>query len=185
MDEQEALLEFLRRYRETPHSTKGVSPNHLLLGFSRSSGIPSMVPETPEQREVWRKNALANDARAKKRMEADYNMRIRVREPVITVGSKVLVKLSKHRKNTSAWDVVNPYTATEISGSIVTAQRDDGRKLTRNSSTFKLYRSMSPSRKQAIRRSHRTRRGGKRLRQRVTSRPQTLTHSKPKTSNQE
>ena len=56
MDEQEALLEFLRRYRETPHSTTGVSPNHLLLGFSRSSGIPSMVPETPEQ---------VNDARAK------------------------------------------------------------------------------------------------------------------------
>jgi hypothetical protein len=140
MDEQEALLEFLRRYRETPHSTTGVSPNHLLLGFSRSSGIPSMLPETPEQREVWRKTALANDARAKKRMEADYNVRMRVREPVITVGSRVLVKLSKHRKNTSAWDVVNPYTVTEVSGSMVTARRDDGRTLTRNSSTFKLYR---------------------------------------------
>jgi hypothetical protein len=66
MDEQEALLKFLRRYRETPHSTTGVAPNHLLLGFSRSSGIPSMVPETSEQREVLRKTALANDARAKK-----------------------------------------------------------------------------------------------------------------------
>jgi hypothetical protein len=65
MDEQEALLEFLRRYRETPHSTTGASPNHLLLGFSRSSGIPSIVPETPEQREVWRKTALANDAAPK------------------------------------------------------------------------------------------------------------------------
>jgi len=40
MDEQEALLEFLRRYRETPHSTTGV------LGFSNSSGIPSIrVPD--------------------------------------------------------------------------------------------------------------------------------------------
>ena len=96
--------------------------------------------DDPEQREVWRKTALANDARAKKRMEADYNVRMRVREPVITVGSKVLVKLSRHRKNTSAWDVFNPYTVTEVSGSMVTAQRDDGRTLTRNSSTFKLYR---------------------------------------------
>ncbi len=71
MDEQEALLEFLRRYRETPHSTTGVSPKHLLLGFSRSSGNPSMVPETPEQREVWHKTALENDACDKKRIEAD------------------------------------------------------------------------------------------------------------------
>ena len=106
MDEQVALLEFLRRYRETPHSTTGVAPNHLLLGFSRSSGIPSMMPETPEQREVWRKTALANDARAKKRMEEEYNVRMRVREPMITLGSKVLIKLKNHRKNTSAWDVV-------------------------------------------------------------------------------
>ncbi len=50
------------------------------------------------------------------------------------------MKLSKYRKNTSAWDVVNPYTVTKISGSMVTAQKDDGRTLTRNSSTFKLYR---------------------------------------------
>jgi hypothetical protein len=127
MDEQEALLEFLRRYRETTHSTTRVNSNHLLLGFSRSSGIPSMVLETPEQRKAWRKTALANDARANKRM-----VRIRVREPVITLGSEDLVKLSKHRKNTSTWDVVNPYTVTEVRRSMVT--------LTRNSSTFKLYR---------------------------------------------
>ncbi len=64
-----------------------------------------------EQREVERKTArLANDVRAKKRMEAYYNVRMRVREPVITVGSKVLVKLDKQRKNTSAWDVVISYT---------------------------------------------------------------------------
>jgi hypothetical protein len=57
---------------------------------------------------------------------------MRVREPVIIVGSKDLVKLSKYPKNTLAWDVVNPYTVTEVSSSMIT--------LTRNSSTFKLYR---------------------------------------------
>ncbi len=81
MGEQEALLEFLRRDRETPHSTTGVR------GFSQGSGIRS---------------------------------------------SESTVKLSKHRKNTSTWDVVNPYTVTEVRSSMVT--------LTRNSSTFKLYR---------------------------------------------
>ncbi len=64
-------------------------------------------PKPPERREVERKT---NDVRAKKRMEADYNVRMRVREPAITVGSKALVKLNKQRKNTSAWDVVISYT---------------------------------------------------------------------------
>ena len=68
-------------------------------------------PKLPEQREVERKTSrLANDVRAKKRMDADYNVRMRVSEPVITVGSKVLVKLNKQRKNTSTWDVVISYT---------------------------------------------------------------------------
>ena len=101
-NEQEALMEFLRRYNETPHSTTGVAPNHLFLGFSRSSGIPSMLPETSEQREKWRKIALENDARAKKRMEIEYNRRMRAKEPTISVGSQVLVKLKKQRKDTSA-----------------------------------------------------------------------------------
>jgi len=39
----EALLKFLKRYRETPDSTPGVT------------GIPSMDPrETFKQREVWK-----------------------------------------------------------------------------------------------------------------------------------
>jgi transposase InsO family protein len=137
-NEQEALMEFLRRYNETPHSTTGVAPNHLFLGFSRSSGIPSMLPETPEQREKWRKLALENDARAKKRMETEYNRRMRAKEPTISVGSQVLVKLKKQRKDTSAWDR-EPYTVTAVNGSMVTASRRD-HTVTRNSSCFKLYR---------------------------------------------
>ena len=135
MDEQEALREFLRRYNETPHSTTGVAPNHLFQSFSRSSGIPSILPETPEQREKWRKMAMENDARAKKRMEL---RRTRTKEPTISVGDQVLIKLKRHRKDTSAWDS-EPYTVTEVNGSMVTASRHD-RTTTRNSSCFKLYR---------------------------------------------
>ncbi len=57
-----------------------MAPYQFLFGFSRSSGIPSVVPETPEQREKFGQEALANDPRAKKR-------RMRVRE--------------KHRKRTN------------------------------------------------------------------------------------
>ena len=138
-NEQVALQEFLRRYNETPHSTTGISPNHLMLGFSRSSGIPSKLPETPAQREMWRQTALANDARAKQRMEEEYNVRMKVREPLITVGSEVLIKLKRHRKSTPAWDVDRPLTVTDVKGSMVTATRHD-LTTTRNSSTFKLFR---------------------------------------------
>ena len=38
------LRSFLRAYRDTPHSTIGVAPALLLLGYSRTSGLPSSVP---------------------------------------------------------------------------------------------------------------------------------------------
>ena len=88
LDKQTALLEYLRRYRETPHSTTGVSPNHLMFGFSRSPGITSAIPETAEQCEEWLETALKKDDQAKKKMEAEYNQRKKARE--IRVGSKVL-----------------------------------------------------------------------------------------------
>ena len=137
-DEQEALQEFLRRYRETPHSSTGVAPNHLLLGFSRCSGIPSMLPETPEQREKWRKQAISNDARAKAKAQEEYNRRMNAKVPSVYVGSQVLFKLKKHKKDTSAWDS-EPYTVTAVKGSMITATRHD-KTVTRNSSSFKLFR---------------------------------------------
>ena len=71
-------------------------------------------------------------------MEIEYNRRMRAKEPAISVGSQVLVKLKKLRKDTSAWDR-EPYTVTAVNGSMVTASRRD-HTITRNSSCFKLYR---------------------------------------------
>ena len=98
-----------------------------------------MVPETPEQREKFRQEALANDARAKKSMEQEYNRRMRVKEPTIAAGDNVLIKLKKHRKATASWDISEPFTVTAVRGSMITATRGD-REVTRNSSAFKLFR---------------------------------------------
>ena len=54
------------------------------------------------------------------------------------MGSKVLLKLKRHNKNTSAWDV-DPYTVVAVSGTMITAKRHD-RTATRNSSQFKFQR---------------------------------------------
>ena len=86
---------------------------------------------------IWCETALENDAKEKSCMEAEYNQRIRARETNVRVGSKVLIKLKRRRKDTPAWDI-DPYTVTEINGSMITASRH-GHVTTRNSSFFKLY----------------------------------------------
>jgi hypothetical protein len=97
-----------------------------------------MLPETAEQREKWRKQALENDARAKARAQEDYDRRMHAKEPILYVGSQVLFKLKRQNKSSSAWDS-EPYTVTSVNGSMITATRRD-KTVTRNSSSFKLYR---------------------------------------------
>ena len=134
-----ALQEFLRAYNETPHTTTGVAPNMLLMGFSRTSGIPSIEDNSPEHRSELHNMAVKNDGKAKARMKQEYDARMKTRESSIRIGSRVLIKMKKQRKSTSAWDVKNPYIVTDIKGSMVTAKRE-GHTTTRNSSCFKLLR---------------------------------------------
>ncbi len=136
-DKSQALLSFLKVYRETPHSTTKVAPAMLLFGYSKSSGSPQSRPSPDELVEIHA-FAKANDAESKKRMKAEYDQRMRAREPTIFVGSRVLIKQDKKNKMTSKWDP-NPYEVTAIEGTRVTAERD-GRSITRNVSFFKLFR---------------------------------------------
>jgi transposase InsO family protein len=134
-----AVQQFLRVYNETPHSTTQIAPNMLLLGFSRSSGIPSMENDSFEHKAKLHETARRNDEIAKAKMEKEYNCRMRTRESQLKVGSRVLIKLKKNRKAVSAWNVDEPYVVTGIKGSMITASRQ-GHTTTRNSSFFKLFR---------------------------------------------
>jgi hypothetical protein len=133
-----ALVEFLRVYRETPHTTTKVAPAVLLLGYSRTSGIPQIELSNKDVADLH-SFAKANDTEAKQRMKEDYDRRMRAIEPTIFIGSKVLIKLEKVNKLTPAWDP-NPFTVVAIKGSMVTAERSGSNPVTRNSSFFKLYR---------------------------------------------
>jgi hypothetical protein len=82
--------------------------------------------------------AISNDARAKAKAQEEYNRRMNAKDPIVYVGSQVLFKLKKHKKDTSAWDS-EPYTVTAVKGSMITATRHD-KTVTRNSSSFKLFR---------------------------------------------
>ena len=137
-DKQTAVQKFLRVYRETPHSTTKVSPNLLLLGFSRSSGIPCLESTTVGE---WHDLARKNDRIAKERMTIEYNERMKTKLCRFVVGDRVLLKQDRLNKSMSAWDP-DPYTVTYTNGSMITASRTYPypQVRTRNSSFFKLFR---------------------------------------------
>ena len=139
IDKNKHLQEFLRRYRETPHSTTKVPPALLLMGFSRHSGLPQIeTPWSSRALDKWHKLAQENDRILKDRMKQEYDHRMRVKECGLEVGCKVLLKLKPHRKSTSKWDRI-PYEVKEVKGRMVTAARHD-HTITRNSSFFKRFR---------------------------------------------
>ena len=138
-DKNKLLIDFLRRYRETPHPSTKVAPAILLLGSSRSSGIPQLVQHHNQARldlvhAYARRNHRINSAR----MKAEYDRRMRATEPALSVGDLVLLKLKKQRKSTPIWDP-DPYRVAHINGTLITAARDD-QTTTRNSSCFKLFK---------------------------------------------
>ena len=112
------LRSFLRAYRDTPHSTIGVAPALLLLGYSRTSGLPSSGPSR-EQLDQLHQHA-----------------RMHTKSHGFSVGDMVLHKLKQVNKLTSSWDPA-PYVVMQVKGGMITASRQ-GHQLTRNSSQFKL-----------------------------------------------
>jgi hypothetical protein len=120
-----ALGQFLRAYRETPHSTTGVPPEILMLGSSRTTGIPQFLPTGDEMREAQASahhKASTNDERQKKTMRAEYDLNMHTRNSRLQVGSLVVVQRPITNKSVTTWDP-NPYRGVSIKGSMVTAQR--------------------------------------------------------------
>jgi hypothetical protein len=131
---EDALRDFLRVYRATPHSTTKIAPAILMMGHSHTAGIPSNP--RPDLTELHRQVVL-NDGKAKERMRKEYNRRMKAQEPCFKVGDSVLAKLAKINKTTPRWDNI-PYSITSINGSMITVSRPD-HQMTRNSSCFKEY----------------------------------------------
>ena len=65
--------------------------------------------------------ARANDEKAKAKMKAEFDARMKAREPQIKVGGRVLVKLEQKSKPDPFWDP-DSYVVVNIKGSLVTAK---------------------------------------------------------------
>lgn len=61
---RQAMNEFLRNYRSTPHSSTGVAPATLLFGENRTNRLPTISEQSKEMKD-YHSLAKANDSRAK------------------------------------------------------------------------------------------------------------------------
>ena len=84
-----------------------------------------------------------HDNLQKQRMKQYADTKRHAKPKVIKIGDTVLLKREGHLSNeTSPYDP-EPYKVTAINGSMVTAERN-GRKVTRNSTFFKVLKNFTP-----------------------------------------
>lgn len=130
---KQALYQFLRNYRATPHSTIGVSPAEALFNRKMKIKLPE-IPKKPPHTKLDKKIRL-QDQINKKKMKDYADQKRRASDPNIQVGDTVLVRQRHENKLSPHYSPV-PMQVTSRKGSMVTADRG-GRKVTRNSSFFK------------------------------------------------
>jgi len=77
-----------------------------------------------------------SDTAAKQRMKQHADSHNHARQRELAVGDTLLVRQQARNKFSSYYEP-NPFVITDIRGTMITAQRDDGRSTTRNISHFK------------------------------------------------
>ena len=129
---KQALHEFLRQYRATPHSTTGLSPCELLNGRKLRTRL-STIDETA--REQCPKTIKERDTEQKVKMKAHADKVLHTKPSDIAVGDCVLVKQKKKNAFSTPFNP-KPYTVTWRNGNSVVAERGE-RTIRRNVSFFK------------------------------------------------
>ena len=133
---KQEIFTFLRHYRATPHSTTGLSPCEMLNGRKLRTEMP-MKPQKKKVRfEDQIKMSQKRDERLKAYMKELADSRNRAQENTFNVGDPVLVKQEKANKLSTMYDHT-PYRIKQKKESMITAENEEGKCITRNSSHFK------------------------------------------------
>ncbi|KAL5019704.1 hypothetical protein ScPMuIL_002596 [Solemya velum] len=119
-------------YRTTPHSTTQFTPYFLLFSHEPRTKLPGATSATHQADPELR----ARDSLAKLKMKQYADHRNRAKHREMFPGDYVLVKQPKQNKLSTNYNP-NPLRVTDVNQSMVTAQRPDGSKMTRNSSLFR------------------------------------------------
>lgn len=134
---EKELIEFLRNYRDTPHSSTGVAPNRLLFqSLSKTSKLPNFS-DIALRKDHLHQEARVNDSKAKTKMKTYNDNKLKAKESSFKVGDVVLLKWKRSRKSDSLFDP-HPFRITKLNGSMVALKRN-GSILIRNSSFIKHY----------------------------------------------
>jgi hypothetical protein len=129
---KQALYEFLRQYRATPHSTTGLSPNELLNGRKLRTRLSTFSETIDNNKQMTVKE---RDTKQKTKMKTHADKVLHAKASDVTVGDKVLVKQKKRNAFSTPFDP-NPYTVTWRRGNSVVAKRGETT-IRRNISFFK------------------------------------------------
>ena len=130
---KQELNRFLLQYRTTPHCTTGVPPSELLFNRTVKGKIPVITRKIVINRHKdARKNELIRKERNKE--YADHRRNVKKRD--IQMGDYVLVRQERKNKLTANFNP-EPYKVIKKTGVEITAQRNNGHKITRNVAHFK------------------------------------------------
>ncbi|CAF1043728.1 unnamed protein product [Brachionus calyciflorus] len=132
---KDRLIEFMRAYRSTKHSTTNIPPADLFFKKSNTVRLPKLndIPKDSVLEEILK----VNDKLNKSKMKLNADKKAKFLNIDYSIGDLVLVKRSQTNKTVSVFDPV-PYAITSISGSMITAKRDNTF-ITRNISFFKKF----------------------------------------------
>ena len=126
------MRKFLRAYRCTPHVTTEFTPHRLM--FARDP--QTKLPEVRQHVSVDDKVVRENDAAANRKMKSRADKRTRAKKTTLNEGDVVLVRRQKTGKLSTPFDPT-PLDVASRNGSMITARRADGSRVTRNVSMFR------------------------------------------------
>ena len=121
----------LRAYRSTPHVTTAFTPHRLMFGQDPRTKLPEAVQEPHPDDQIVREN----DRAAKRNIKSYADTKARAKPSLIDIGDVVLIRQRKTGKLSTPFHP-RPLVVTSRKGSMVTARRQDGSLVTRNTSMF-------------------------------------------------
>ena len=125
------MQRMLRAYRSTPHVTTAFTPHRLMFGRDPRTKLPEAVKEPHPDDRVVRENNRA----AKGHMKSYADTKARAKASLVDIGDVVLIRQRKTGKLSTPFHP-RPLVVTSRKGSMVTARRQDGSLVTRNTSMF-------------------------------------------------
>ena len=113
-----ALHQFLRVYRCTPHSTTTFTPYYLLFGREQQTKLPEIsVPSHPDDKLVRLQDTLPESS-----MKRYSDQRMHPQKSSLQVSDTVLVRQRKANKLLTPFDP-QPLVVADKKGSMITAER--------------------------------------------------------------